>query len=241
MKLSIIIPVYNEEQTITQLLDKVDAVALPFVDGKRIEKEMVVVDDGSKDRSRELILDYAKKKQNLKYFFHQKNLGKADAIKTGLKSSTGEIMLLQDADLEYEPNDYPALLAPILTGEAKVVYGSRFFPSKGHFSRHKRFTYWLHVVGNYGLTVITNILYGSKLTDMETCYKVFTREALNKILPLTAKRFDLEPELTAKFLKHSFKIREVRIKYYSRDFSEGKKITWRDGIKALYYLVKERF
>jgi len=240
MKLSVIIPVYNEEATINQLLDKVEMVSLPFVMGKQIEKEIVVVDDGSRDKSRELIEQRAKEKGNLIYFFHPKNLGKADAIKTGLAKSTGDILLLQDADLEYDPADYPALLAPILNGEAKVVFGSRFYHSKGHLASHKTI-YWLHVIGNYFLTVITNVLYGASLTDMETCYKVFTREALNKVLPLKAKRFDLEPELTSKFLKHGYKIKEVRINYYSRDFKEGKKLTWRDGIKALYYLIKERF
>jgi len=237
MKLSIIIPVYNEEKTLLKLLKKVEEVNLPSFKGKVIEKEIILVDDCSKDKSREILKKIEKKH---KVLYHKKNMGKGTALRTGLEHITGDIILIQDADLEYNPEDYPKLIKPILEGKTKVVYGSRFKSKKGHFKK-MHLTYMLHSVGNWGLTLITSILFFTKLTDMETCYKVFTKDVLNKIGKLRAKRFDFEPEITAKILKKGFKIKEVPINYYSRDFSEGKKITWRDGIKAVWYIIKYRF
>lgn len=237
MKLSIIIPVYNEEKTLLKLLKKVESVELPYFREKKIEKEIILVDDCSKDKSREILKKIEKKH---KVLYHKKNMGKGTALRTGLKHITGDIILIQDADLEYNPEDYPKLIKPLLEGKTKVVYGSRFKSKKGHLKK-RNLTYMLHCVGNWGLTLITSILFFTKLTDMETCYKVFTKEVLNKIGKLRAKRFDFEPEITAKILKKGFKIKEVPIDYYSRDFSEGKKITWRDGVKAAWFIIKYRF
>ena len=161
-------------------------------------------------------------------------------MRTGFRHATGDILIVQDADLEYEPADYPYLLAPILAGKTSVVYGSRFKSKKGRL-KQSHLTYFVHAVGNWGLTKTTNILFWTKLTDMETCYKVFTRDVLKKVGRLRAQRFDFEPELTAKILKRGFKIIEVPIRYYSRDFEEGKKITWIDGVKAAFYILKYRF
>ncbi|MBN2454539.1 glycosyltransferase family 2 protein [Candidatus Woesearchaeota archaeon] len=224
MKLSIIMPAYNEEKNILGILKKVERVKLHFT------KEIIIVDDGSKDRTRE-ILKKIRKKQ-IKIFFHEKNRGKGAAIRTGISKASGDVILIQDADDEYDPNEYPKLLAPILKG-ATVVYGSRF--TGRHHPRY-RFYY----LGNKILTLLTNFLYASRITDMETCYKVFRRDALNGVV-LRAKRFDFEPEITAKLLKNSHNIVEVPISYRSRSFKEGKKITWKDGIKAMFYLVKYRF
>jgi glycosyltransferase involved in cell wall biosynthesis len=240
MKLSVVIPIYNEEKTLLKLLGKVESVRLPLIKGKEIEKEMILVDDCSKDRSREILADL-EKKGKYKILYHKKNGGKGMALRTGFQHATGDIILIQDADLEYDPNDYPKLLAPILKGETKVVYGSRFKSNKGKLKEKRHMTYILHAVGNWGLTQMTNLLFWTKLTDMETCYKVFTKEVLKKVGKLRAQRFDFEPELTAKILKRGFKIKEVPIRYYSRDFDEGKKITWRDGLKAFWYIVKYRF
>ncbi len=234
MKLSIVIPVYNEEKTLREILQKVEEVKLD-----NFEKEIIIVDDCSKDNSRKILQELAKKK-SYKIIFHSKNQGKGAALRTGFSRATGDVILIQDADLEYDPNDYPKLLQPIIEGEAEVVYGSRFKSKKGKLREHS-FTYLMHSIGNAGLTIITNILYFSKLTDMETCYKAFTRRALEQIGPLRARRFDFEPEITAKFLKNGFRIKEVPINYYSRDFNEGKKITWKDGLKAALYLIKYRF
>jgi len=237
MKLSIIIPVYNEEKTLLKLLKKVEEVNLPSFKGKIIEKEIILVDDCSKDKSREILRGIEKKH---KVFYHKENMGKGAALRTGFEHITGDIILVQDADLEYNPEDYPKLIKPILEGKTKVVYGSRFKSKKGNLKK-MHLTYMLHSVGNWGLTLITSILFFTKLTDMETCYKVFTKEVLNKIGKLRARRFDFEPEITAKILKRGFKIKEVPINYYSRDFSEGKKITWKDGIKAIWFIIKYRF
>ena len=223
MKLSIIMPAYNEEKNILRVLKKVTSVKLP------LKKEIIVVDDGSKDKTRQLLKKV--KNKAVKVFFHEKNMGKGAAIRTGLSKASGDIILIQDADLEYDPNEYSKLLKPIMKG-AKVVYGSRF-----HGKHHPR--YHFYYLGNKLLTTITNILYGSSISDMETCYKVFRREAI-KGMCLRAKRFDFEPEITAKFLKRGYKIVEVPILYKSRSFKEGKKITWRDGMKALFYLIKYR-
>ncbi|MDD4353421.1 MAG: glycosyltransferase family 2 protein [Candidatus Nanoarchaeia archaeon] len=229
MKLSIIIPIYNEDKTLEKIIKKISDVKL------KIKKEIILIDDGSHDKSREILKKYSKKK-GFKVILKKQNEGKGAAVITGLKASKGDILLIQDADLEYEPKDYPKLLIPLLENKAKVVYGSRFKSNKGHLKDDK-LTYSLHTIGNRFLTGFTNFLYNSNLTDMETCYKVFTREVYNK-LNLKSKRFEFEPEITSKILKNNFKIIEVPINYYSRGFKEGKKITIIDGLKAVYYLLK---
>jgi len=229
MKLSIIIPVYNEEKTILKVLDKVKKVKL-----NDITKEIILVDDFSTDGTKNILSEL--KDSSLKIFFHQKNHGKGAAIRTALKHATGDIIIIQDADLEYEPEEYPKLLEPIIENETKVVYGSRLKAIRKNIKN----MYKLHYIGNTVLTLMTNLLYGTKITDMETCYKVFRKEVI-KDMKLKAKRFDFEPEITAKILKKGYKIKEVPINFVGRKFDEGKKITWKDGIKALYYLIKYRF
>jgi glycosyltransferase involved in cell wall biosynthesis len=227
--LSIIIPVYNEAKTLTAILSRVESQAVP------LKKEIILVDDCSKDGTRR-ILKRLEKTGNYKIAYHSKNQGKGAAVRTGLSRAAGDIVLIQDADLEYDPGDYPKLLQPILDGKTEVVYGNRFWKTR----KGKHFTYRLHTLGNKGLSVLTSILFFSSVHDMETCYKVFTRKVLKKLPKLHANRFELEPEITAKILKSGFRILEVPIKYNSRDFDEGKKITWKDGLKAAYYLVKYR-
>ncbi|MCF7861667.1 glycosyltransferase family 2 protein [Candidatus Woesearchaeota archaeon] len=228
--LSIIIPVYNEKENLLKILCKVEES-----DVLGLQKEIVLVDDCSTDGTRELL-----KKLKHKVILHRKNGGKGRALRTGFKHARGDIILIQDADLEYDPVDYPKLLKPILDKKTNIVYGTRFYSQKGHLKENRHMTYRLHFFGNYILTLLTNILYNSNITDMETCYKVFTKNALLSIPKLKARRFDFEPEITSKFLKNGSKIIEVPIKYYSRDFSEGKKITWKDGVKAAYYLIYYR-
>ena len=228
-KLSIIIPAYNEEKTITEVVSRVLKVPL-----SNIKKEIIIVDDFSTDKTKETLNKI--KSDNIKLFYHQKNMGKGSAIRTALRHATGAIILIQDADLEYSPEDYPKLISPILDKKTNVVYGTRL----SYIKSHKRNMYWLHYFGNWILTLITNILFNSRLTDMETCYKVFTKEMIENI-KLRSKRFDFEPEITAKILKSGHKIYEVPIIFQARNFDEGKKITWRDGIKAFYYLIKYRF
>jgi len=224
LKLSVIMPVYNERDTIAQILKKVRAVDL--------EKEIIVVDDGSTDGTRD-ILKREEQKGDLKVFYHSQNMGKGAAIRTGLEHATGDVVIVQDADLEYDPGDYPLLLEPIAEGRSEVVYGSRFWGP--HKTMRLSFA-----LGNKLLTLITNILYGAALTDMETCYKAFRTEAI-KSIPLRARRFEFEPEVTAKVLKRGYHIHEVPISYAGRGHREGKKITWRDGITALWTLIKYRF
>ncbi|MBL7147642.1 MAG: glycosyltransferase family 2 protein [Nanoarchaeota archaeon] len=230
MKLSIIIPTYNERDTILKILEKVYNVNI------NMEKEIVIVDDCSTDGTRDIL-----KKSNIKdikVFYHNKNKGKCDAIKTGLKHASGDLIIIQDADLEYDPEDYKKLLNPILNNEADVVYGSRFLnrPYKS-FKKYKSFIL-SHYLGNKLLTLLTSLLYGYKITDMETCYKLFKKEIIKNI-KLESKKFGFEPEITAKVLK-KYEIKEVPINFYPRNFEHGKKITWRDGLKAFYYLVKYR-
>ncbi len=229
MKLSIIIPAYNEEKTILKVISRVKNINLG-----NIKKEIIVVDDFSRDGTRKLLERLQDRR--LKIFFHEKNKGKGAAIRTALKRATGDIMLIQDADLEYDPEEYRKLLKPIINGKAKVVYGSRLESIRKNLKK----MYKLHYFGNLFLTVITSVLYGAKITDMETGYKVFRKEVV-KNMSLKAKRFDFEPEITAKILKKGYKIAEVPIDFMGRKFSEGKKITWKDGVKALYYLIKYRF
>ena len=229
MKLTVIIPVYNEEKSILEVINRVKNVKL-----NEIEKEIIIVDDFSTDSTKELLEKL--KDSRIKIFFHQKNQGKGTAIRTALKHATGDIILIQDADLEYDPIEYEKLLKPIIENETKVVYGSRLNAIKKNLKK----MYKLHYLGNLFLTIMTNILYGTKITDMETGYKVFRREVIEN-MNLKAKRFDFEPEITAKILKKGYKITEVPIGFKGRKFNEGKKITWKDGIKALYYLIKYRF
>lgn len=232
MFISIVIPVYNEEKTILKLLQKVNSV--------KLNKEIILVDDGSSDRSIKLIESWVKKHRNTKFFSHKKNRGKGAAVRTGLSKTKGDIIIIQDADLEYNPNDYHKLIEPILAKKCQVVYGSRFINKKLKISGEKATPLPLHWIANKMLTRLTNILYGNGLTDMETCYKVFTKN-VNKKLKLKANRFDFEPEITAKVLKMNYKIIEVPISHRPRNYKAGKKITWKDGVVALYILIKYKF
>jgi len=231
MKLSIIIPVYNERKSILEILKRVEQTNIGH-----IKKEIIIVDDYSTDGTRELL----KKSKKYKILFHEKNKGKGSAIRTGIKHARGDIILIQDADLEYDPRDYPSLLRPIIKGETKIVYGSRFLEKSHDIFGNKRIIIPTHFIGNKILSFITAILYFRKITDMETCYKVFKREVLQGI-NLNAQRFDFEPEITAKLIKKNYKIIEVPIRFSPRSFSDGKKINWKDGLKALFILIKYRF
>lgn len=228
MKISILIPVFNEEKTVSQVLEQVRAVDLA-----PLEKEIVVVDDGSTDGSRE-ILDREAQRGDIVLVHHPSNQGKGAAVRTAMAHATGDIFLIQDADLEYDPREYPVLLKPILEGRAEVVYGSRFLGGP-----RKAMLFW-HMVANKLLTLITNILYDSILSDMETCYKVFKAEIVRGI-PLRARGFEFEPEITAKILKRGYRIFEVPITYTGREYHEGKKIKAKDAFIALWTLLKYRF
>jgi glycosyltransferase involved in cell wall biosynthesis len=227
LKLSIVVPAYNERDTVEKLLDQVIAVPL---DG--IEKEIVVVDDGSSDGTREILKKRASDGE-IQLFLQPRNQGKGAAVREGLRRATGDILLIQDADLEYDPADYPILLRPILAGKAEVVYGSRFL------GEHKAMYFW-HSVGNQFLTLMTNVLFDSTLTDMETCYKVFTSEIARK-LKLKSERWGFDPEITASILKLGYRIYEVPISYAGREYWEGKKIGWRDALTVLATLLRYRF
>ncbi|MFN0071010.1 MAG: glycosyltransferase family 2 protein [Chloroflexota bacterium] len=227
LKLSIVIPAYNERDTVEKLLDQVKAVPLDD-----IEKEIVVVDDGSTDGTRDILRQRADAGEIL-LFLQPYNQGKGAAVREGLRQASGDILLIQDADLEYDPADYPILLKPILTGKADVVYGSRFL------GEHKAMYFW-HSVGNQFLTLVTNILFDSTLTDMETCYKVFTSEIARKV-KLKSDRWGFDPEITASILKLGYRIYEVPISYAGREYWEGKKIGWRDAVTVLGTLLRYRF
>jgi glycosyltransferase involved in cell wall biosynthesis len=224
-KLSVIVPVFNERNTVAEIVRRMRSVDLP------VEREIVVVDDGSDDGTRDVLTQLVD--STVRIVKHGVNRGKGAAIRTGLENSTGDVVLVQDADLEYDPEDWPKLLAPMLKGKARVVYGSRF-------TGERRNMLFLHWVGNRVLSLVTNILYNSTLSDMETCYKLFERDVLDGV-QLRANRFDFEPEFTAKVLRRGIRIYEVPISYAGRELHEGKKITWRDGISALWTLVKYRF
>lgn len=227
MKLSIVIPVYNEMKSIEKLLHAVNAVSIP-----NIEKEIVIVDDGSTDGTR----DYLKALPASQYrvFLQEVNCGKGAALRRGFKEATGDFIIIQDADLEYDPQEYPTLLAPLLDQRADVVYGSRFIGDRPH-----RVLFFWHSVGNKFLTLLSNMFTNLNLTDMETCYKLFTKEAMEKILPsLTSNRFTIEPEITAQVAKKKLRIYEVGISYHGRTYAEGKKINWKDGLSALWAIVK---
>jgi glycosyltransferase involved in cell wall biosynthesis len=225
MKLSVIIPTYNEEKTIEVILDRVKATKIPG--------EIIIVDDGSVDQTRTLLKRLGEDSM-VRVFLHDRNQGKGAAVVTGIKNATGDVLLIQDADLEYDPRDYPKLLEPIEEGLADVVYGSRFLGGP------RRTAMFWHMVANKLLTLMTNILYDTILTDMETGYKVFRKEIVQDI-QIHAKRFDFEPEFTAKILKKKVRIYEVPIRFTPRDYSEGKKIKIKDAFQATWTLVKYRF
>jgi glycosyltransferase involved in cell wall biosynthesis len=241
MRLSVIMPVYNEIGTIVEILRRVRAVelAMPVGYGSdndttvEFEREVVIVDDGSTDGTRET-LRALEGEPGLVIVFHECNQGKGGAVRTGLQHASGDVMLIQDADLEYDPRDYPALLQPIVEGRSQVVYGSRFRggPTRAMF-------FW-HMVGNRFLTMATNLLYNTILSDMETGYKVFTREVAEQ-LDLRSSGWGFDPEITAQILKRGYRIYEVPISYTGREFEEGKKISWRDGLTVLWTLLKYRF
>lgn len=235
MKISIIIPVYNEENTIQTVLNKVVSVKLPY----GLRKEIIVIDDGSTDKT-PVEIKSLQKKIVFKSLRNDNNRGKGFAVRVGIKNSSGELIIIQDADLEYNPKDFSRLISPIIEKNAQVVYGSRFINYPLKLWGKNKTILPSHWVGNKLMTFVTNLLYGSKLTDMETGYKLFKKEALSNIR-LTANRFDIEPEITAKLLKKGYKIFEVEIKTNPRTFKEGKKISWRDGIGAILTLFKYRF
>jgi glycosyltransferase involved in cell wall biosynthesis len=226
MKLSVIIPAYNEKDTVLELLRRVEAVPLS------LEKEIIVVDDFSTDGTREVLGGLGR--PDIRVLFHAKNMGKGSALRTGFSEATGDIVLIQDADLEYDPAEYPGLLAPILDGRADVVYGSRFLGGP-----HRVLFFW-HAVGNRFLTALSNMVTNLNLTDMETCYKVFRGDVLRK-LSLKSRRFGFEPEVTIKVAKLKCRIYEVPISYAGRNYSEGKKIGWKDGLAALFHIVRFKF
>lgn len=224
MKLSVIIPVFNEADHIREILKRVQAA--------KLAKEIIVVDDGSSDGTRE-VLKKLDGRNKVRVIPHEKNLGKGAAVVTGLKAAKGDVLLIQDADLEYDPRDYPALLQPIREGVADVVYGSRFLGGP-----HRVTMFW-HLVANQLLTLLTNVLYNTILTDMETGYKVFRRKVIEN-MPIRARRFDFEPEFTAKVLKRHYRIYEVPISFNPRDYSQGKKIKLKDAFEAVWTLLKYR-
>jgi glycosyltransferase involved in cell wall biosynthesis len=235
MKLSIIMPVYNEQETIRDILAQVRRVEL-VVDThagvQHLEKELIVVDDGSQDGTRAILAE-EQEKGDFILLSHPHNKGKGAGVRSGIARASGDIILIQDADLEYDPRDYPSLLRPILEGRIKVVYGSRFLGPR------KAMLFW-HMMGNKLLTLVTNLMYNAILSDMETCYKVLDGD-LARSLKLRSEGWGIDPEITAKVLKRGHRIFEVPISYYGREYLEGKKISWRDGFTVLWTLVKYRF
>jgi len=224
MKLSIIIPVYNEVSSLEEIVSRVQAT--PIAD-----KEIILVDDFSTDGTRDLI-DRKLRDKVAQVIFQPRNFGKGYALKTGFQHATGDIVIVQDADLEYDPNEYAGLIEPIVQGKADVVYGSRFMGGGPH-----RVVYFWHYVGNRFLTLLSNMFTNINLTDMETCYKVFRRDLIQSI-PIQENRFGFEPEITAKLARRRVRIFEIGISYYGRTYDEGKKIGWKDGVKAIWCIVK---
>jgi len=226
MKLSIIIPVFNEKNTILEIIKQVESVDLPVV------KEMVIVDDCSTDGTADILKGLDVNKYRI--IFKTKNEGKGAALKDGFLRATGDIFIIQDADLEYNPQEYKKLLQPILNGRADVVYGSRLLSGEA-----KRVLFFWHYLGNIFLTLLSNLLTGLTLTDMETCYKAFRKEVVDSFKDkLKSKRFGIEPELTARMARGHWRVYEVGISYYGRDYREGKKINWRDGLAAIWHIIK---
>jgi glycosyltransferase involved in cell wall biosynthesis len=224
MKLSVVMPVYNEQATLAEVVARVFAVELDI--------ELICVDDGSTDGSRDILNDLHAQHPQLRVLLQPSNMGKGAALRRGIQESTGDYVIIQDADLEYDPAEYPVLLHPLIEGKADVVYGSRFLGSGPH-----RVLYFWHSVGNWILTLISNALTNMNMSDMETCYKVFRREVLQSIL-IEEDRFGFEPEITVKIAKRRLRVYEVGISYWGRTYEEGKKIGWRDGFRALFCLLK---
>ncbi len=224
MKLSVVMPVYNERRTLRAVIERVLAVPLDL--------ELMCVDDGSSDGSREILAELQNQHSNLRVFLQPKNMGKGAALRRGIGEATGDFVIIQDADLEYDPADYPGMLDPLIQGKADVVYGSRFLGSRPH-----RVLYFWHSVGNRLLTLLSNCLTNINLSDMETCYKVFRREIIQAI-PIEEDRFGFEPEITVKVAKRRLRIYEIGIGYWGRTYEEGKKIGWKDGFRALWCLLK---
>lgn len=225
MKISIVIPVYNELNTLPEILSRISKVG--------IEKEVVIVDDGSADGTREY-LQKIKRDDNIKVLFHDENQGKGAALRTGFEHISGDIVIIQDADLEYDPEEYPKLLEPILDNRADVVFGSRFLGGP-----HRTLYFW-HYAGNRFLTLLSNMLNNLNLTDMETCYKAIKADII-KGINLKSNRFGFEPEITAKLARKGCRIYEVPISYSGREYSEGKKVNWKDGISAIWHIFRYRF
>ncbi|HZR56039.1 MAG TPA: glycosyltransferase family 2 protein [Terriglobales bacterium] len=224
MKLSVVMPIYNESATLRLVVERVLAVPLNL--------ELICVDDGSRDGSREILAELQSQYPQLRIFLQPQNTGKGAALRRGIQEATGDFVIIQDADLEYDPGDYTTLLEPLIQGKADVVYGSRFLGSGPH-----RVLYFWHSVGNWALTLLSNCLTNINLSDMETCYKVFRREVIQSI-PIEEDRFGFEPEITVKVAKRRLRIYEVGISYWGRTYEEGKKIGWKDGLRALWCLLK---
>lgn len=234
MKLSIVMPVYNERATIEEIINQVRAVDVGM------ESELIIVDDASTDGTRELLARRFSGDCGVHVLSHERNRGKGAAVRSGIEQAAGDVVLIQDADLEYDPGDYRALLRPIVEGQAQVVYGSRFLGRRYSLFGRDRVAFPLHYLGNRLLNVLTNMIYRTSLTDMETCYKAIARPVLQD-LTLRASKFDFEPEVTAKILRRGHRILEVPISYQPRTYEEGKKISWRDGARAVWTLLKYRF
>jgi glycosyltransferase involved in cell wall biosynthesis len=223
--LSVIVPVYNERATVAEIIRRMRAVSIPLA------LDIIVVDDGSTDGTDKILATL--QDSTVRLISHDRNRGKGAAIRTGLEQARGDLLLVQDADLEYDPDDWNRLIEPALRGRAEVVYGSRFTGERKNMLP-------LHWIGNRFISLVTNVLYSSTLSDVETCYKLISRDVLAG-MRIEASRFEFEPEITAKILRRGYRIYEVPISYAGREFSEGKKITWRDGFKALWTLVRYRF
>lgn len=230
MRLSIIIPSYNEARTIKSIIDRVAAVELGPV-----EKEIIVVDDGSQDDTRDIL----KTIPGIRPIVHAMNTGKGAALSTGIKAASGDLVIFQDADLEYDPCDYAVVIKPLLEGASDAVMGSRFLYERPVFLGKRRSPYFIHYMGNLLIVTITNLLYGQRFTDYEGCYKAFTRDALSKVT-VTAKGFEFDNELICKMLRKGFKIVEVPIQYKPRTYEHGKKITWKHGVKILWTIFRWR-
>lgn len=224
MKLTVVMPVYNERATVRRVVDAVLE--------SHLEIEMLCVDDGSTDGSREILSELQQLHPQIRVLLQPRNTGKGAALRRGIQEATGDFLIIQDADLEYDPSEYEMLLAPLVLGKADVVYGSRFLGAGPH-----RVLYFWHSVGNWFLTLVSNVLTNLNMTDMETCYKVFRREVIQNI-PLEEDRFGFEPEITVKIAKRRLRVYEVGIGYWGRTYQEGKKIGWKDGLRALWCLVK---